>query len=172
MIKLANDPRVIRFLDVTRSYCELVEAPESVDIRVFVERCYHFLLNLLSMARKLPDADGDLDTYRVTTNERSDVERRIKNKLGRHDLYWMVFEPFETTKPDTIFGSISDDLTDIWGDLKTGLNAASAGSLDNAVCDWRFSFETHWGPYHAAHAIRPLFGLFIGEFAPLNEKGR
>jgi aldehyde:ferredoxin oxidoreductase len=72
----------------------------------------------------------------------------LSAKLGGHDLYRMVFDPFETPEPEPIEGSISDDLADIW------LDAVS-------VC--RFSFEYHWGPHHAAHAVRPLFGLLLGE---------
>jgi hypothetical protein len=27
------------------------------------------------------------------------------------------------------------------------------------------SFQTHWGPFHATHAVRALLGLLIGEGA-------
>jgi len=167
-----DDPRVLRFLDLTRSYCALVEAPEKVEIRVFVERCYYGLLNLLATAPELPVVEGDLDTCRVTSDEYRKVAQGILSKVSKHDLYWMVFEPFEVSRPNAIYGSISDDLADTWRDLKTGLNAANAGKLVNAVCDWRFSFETHWGPFHGTHTISPLFRLCIGEDAILKKSQR
>jgi hypothetical protein len=85
--------------------------------------------------------------------------------LGNHDYYWMVFEPFQTAQPESIYGSISHDLADIWRDLKVGLLAASTGKLSDAICDSRFSFEVHWGPFHDGHTVRPLFGLLFGEHA-------
>lgn len=94
---------------------------------------------------------------------------RIGQKLSR-DYYWCVFEPFEPEKPDSIVGSISDDLADIWRDLRadlTEIDSGKATSITDAVWHWRFSFETHWAQ-HAAGAIVALTALCFGQFADIN----
>jgi hypothetical protein len=67
---------------------------------------------------------------------------------------------------DAIHGSISDDLADIWRDVKMGLLAFDSGKpkcIKDAVWHWRFSFGSHWG-YHVAGAIRALTVLHAAEF--------
>jgi hypothetical protein len=162
----ADDPRVVRFIEAAESYCELVEGGSSVDARTFIERCLNLLLQLISYAMELPEGSGNLGAERLSHEEYRAVVELIEGKLKdgyRH--YWMVFEPWQPETPKPICGSIPDDLADIWRDLKRGLVAAKSGALANAVWEWRFSFETHWGAYHATHAIRPLFGLLYGENA-------
>jgi hypothetical protein len=83
---------------------------------------------------------------------------------ARH--YWEVFEPFAEEKPDPIYGSISDDLKDVWGDLKKGLSIFDSGKpncIEDAVWNWRFLFGSHWG-HHAAGAIWVLTALMAGAF--------
>jgi hypothetical protein len=152
-------------MEIAQGYCALVENGVGVDTRAFLERCLQLLLHLFSLALELPDVQGHLGGSRVTYEEHRDVVQRIKASLGNRDSYWMVFEPFQTAQPESIYGSISDDLAGIWSDLKRGLLVARTGELADAICEWRFSFETHWGPFHAAHAFRPLFGLLFGENA-------
>ena len=94
------------------------------------------------------------------------VREQVGQRLAR-DLYWVVFEPLEKEKPDPVVGSLSDDLADIWRDLKPGLaeiDSCKATSISDAVWQWRFSFESHWG-HHAAEAIAALHAVCFGEFA-------
>ncbi len=91
---------------------------------------------------------------------------RLGKKLAR-DAYWMVFEPLEQQKPEPLYGSISDDLADIWRDVKEGLVEMDSGTptaMMDAAWHWRFSFETHWAQ-HAAGAICSLTALCFGQFA-------
>lgn len=73
--------------------------------------------------------------------------------LGESDLYWEVFDPRDLSDP--VAGSLLDDLADIYRDLRRGLHILSTGSPDDAMWEWRFSFDTHWGN-HATDAIRVL----------------
>jgi hypothetical protein len=50
---------------------------------------------------------------------------------------------------------ITDDIGDIYRDLRRGLYQADSGRPDEAVWEWRFSFETHWGS-HVTNAIRVM----------------
>ena len=69
-----------------------------------------------------------------------------------------------------VAGSLSDDLADIWRDLKLGLLAMESDAADRSAdiaWHWRFSFESHWAQ-HAAGAIGGLNALCYGQFADPN----
>jgi len=71
---------------------------------------------------------------------------------------------FATIPP--IYASISDDLTDVWNDVKKGLSIFDSGKpncIEDAVWNWRFLFGSHWG-HHTAGAIWALTALVAGEF--------
>lgn len=80
------------------------------------------------------------------------------------DLYWDVFHPttLEDKKPASI-GSLTDDLLDIYLDVKSPLLRWRTGDHNDAVWEWRFSFWSHWHR-HASSALKVL--LIVGEDAP------
>jgi len=81
------------------------------------------------------------------------------------DYYWQAFEPFEPEPPEKpVAGSLSDDLADIWRELKVGLLAIDNHADDvtvDVVWHWQSSFEYHWAR-HAASAISALNALCLG----------
>ena len=102
------------------------------------------LLLLVANALLLPDLEpttaDPLDDPEGLDSECQDVAAAAAT-LGV-DLYWEVFDPRELSEP--VAGSLSDDLADIYRDLRRGL-AAAERDIEEAVWDWRFSYETHWG---------------------------
>lgn len=113
---------------------------------------------LISQAAELPDR-GKLRTRPegVAHESWKTIYEDLQNRLSERNSYWKVFDPWQDVEP--IRGSISDDLADTWRDLKAGLLVLDAGSLANAVAEWRFSFHYHWGPNHATHVLRPLLTI-------------
>ena len=78
----------------------------------------------------------------------------------KFDGYWEVFDPYEEGAP--VGGSLSDDLLDVYGDLRRGLALWEQGGVTKrgelriaAIWEWRFQFEIHWGD-HAIDALRAL----------------
>jgi len=94
--------------------------------------------------------------------------RSLGSYLGDWDAYAEVFDPYEMDDTPVV-GSLSDDLADVYRDLRRGLALFDAsnrpGKID-AVWDWRFHFHSHWGE-HATGALRPLHRLL--ELAFLEE---
>jgi Domain of unknown function (DUF5063) len=162
---------VKRFADVARVYCGFIEEDTGADVRAFVSRSLNLLLSLLATVLELPDtkpAKGVVPGS-VKHDEWNAVSQRIKTKLGDHDYYWMVFETLQTETPEPIRGSLSDDLSDIWRDLKNGLFVLDSGeqkAAATAAWHWRFLSETHWGCFHATPAIRALHSLLVGPLSP------
>ena len=69
------------------------------------------------------------------------------------DYYWTVEPDIETYEAQRGVGSLADDLTDIYLDLKDGLNGLLAGQSErDVVFDWRLTSWIHSG-FHAVDAM-------------------
>jgi Domain of unknown function (DUF5063) len=77
-------------------------------------------------------------------------------KLGAvWNQYREVFDPYDESIDKVVTGSLADDLSDIYVDLRQGEDFWSHGLFDEAVWQWRFGFESHWGE-HATSALRAI----------------
>ncbi len=171
LIPSVMNERVKEFTAQARAYCSLIESGHAPNSWMFAQECLLHLLPLYHLALQLPEVEpaskNVLDSIEHKTWNL--VREPIAKRLGR-DQYWAVFEPLEQEMPGALAGSLSDDLADIWRDLKPGLMAVDAGApipYDDIVWEWRFSFETHWGA-HAVGAIAALHGLCFGPYADGN----
>jgi len=82
--------------------------------------------------------------------------------LKTSNLYWEIYDPYEDEKP--VCGSLADDFADIYRDLTAGIvlyQRASRESVQEAVWQWKFGFETHWGR-HAVDSLRALHCVIEG----------
>ena len=165
------DEQLVAFLADARRYCVAMETDIPDNSREFAQQCLILVLRLYERVLLLPNLEPETaDGLDLIGHEAWQAQRkRIAQKLSR-DSYWCVFEPFEPEKPESIVASISDDLADIWRDLKAGLTEIDSGkatSISDAVWHWRFSFEAHWAQ-HAAGAIFALTALCFGQFDDTN----
>ena len=74
----------------------------------------------------------------------------IKNKLGDIDIYYIYENIFRNDKNENNQTSLSDDLADIYRDLKycISLYENNKNKKDSSIQDfWRLSFDTHWGKH-------------------------
>ena len=70
-------------------------------------------------------------------------------------LYWEIFDPLESPPVEPVAGSIADDIGDIFQDVASGLALFESGRHADALWEWAFNFQVHWGR-HAAGAVRAL----------------
>ncbi len=73
--------------------------------------------------------------------------------------YWEVFDPFKEEEP--VACDLTDDMAGICQDLLDGMAEYEAGSVNNAIFEWRFGLDMHWGR-HAVDALRALHCLRVG----------
>ena len=85
----------------------------------------------------------DIDALRV----------RLAEELDPVDEYTEVFDPFGDNELVPYF--LSDDLTEIAGDLVHGLRHFDAGRVEESLWWWQFTYLNHWGT-HAGAALRAL----------------
>jgi hypothetical protein len=85
----------------------------------------------------------DIDALRV----------RLAEELEPVDEYTEVFDPYGDNELVPYF--LSDDLTEIAGDLVHGLRHFDAGRVEESLWWWQFTYLNHWGT-HAGAALRAL----------------
>ena len=88
-----------------------------------------------------------------SSNQSNGVYRRFQNMPI--DGYWDVFDPLNEADKESAFNSLADDLTDIYLDLKLGLLYYDRGYIIEALWEWRFNFDIHWG-HHLVGAQRAI----------------
>lgn len=85
------------------------------------------------------------------------------------DLYGEVFDPLSVPPEQPVIGSLVDDIQDIYADVAGGLRAYRGNRRAQAVWEWRFNLQIHWGE-HATGAIRALHcWLAANGFDPVDE---
>src|ERR1700730_3073025 len=113
------------------------------------------LATLYAMAAEMPQVSPSDDPLAkgMGHEEASALHRKLGSRLP-FALYWEMFEPVSPGKepPAPVVGDLSDDLADIYRDLREGLAQASPA---DRIWSWRFNWEVHWGR-HAISALRAI----------------
>jgi hypothetical protein len=144
-------------LTIAREYCTLIEALESgdraplVDLNGLLPRLHAAMTRVMPMCEERhSDAATDLD-------QRFELFSRLHALLGDLDAYWMEFDV--TPDRQEMSGSLADDLTDIYYELKDGLNRLDRSEdPGRTLGSWRSGFCKHWGQ-HVVDAERHLYAL-------------
>ncbi|MCA1713173.1 MAG: DUF5063 domain-containing protein [Actinobacteria bacterium] len=95
--------------------------------------------NVEPVVPSMPDVDG--------------LRVRLAEELKPVDEYLEVFDPYG--EEELVAYSLSDDLTEIAGDLLHGLRHFDAGRGEESLWWWQFTYLNHWGN-HAGAALRAL----------------
>jgi hypothetical protein len=148
-------PNALELEAVARHYCELVESLNEGNTQ-WLQEIASLLprLHAAVAALNLPDPDPshraveDLDA-------RFELYTHLRQLLGTRDSYWMEFDV--AGDGQTMSGSLADDLTDIYCELKQGLSLLDQ-QPQKAVEGWHSGFHLHWGQ-HLLDAERHLYDL-------------
>lgn len=170
-------PATADFLISARQFVALLESGVGGKAEFF-KKSHAALVDLYAAGHKLEEitlkysnADSEFDENKLFDNKPA---FNILD-LGEEAWYWEVFDPtymekdgkpgqgWEITDREPSQGWIVDDLTDIYRDLKIGLNKIERITTDEAVEDamWqlKWSFIHHWGN-HCINALRYLHYLW------------
>jgi hypothetical protein len=161
-------PAVIDFIRVAAEYCRFLEQEAgTADRRTLLDRQTLFLPMLYLKATLLPDveATGEEELPEVVTEEDYDyVRRAVWGRLRADDSYLEVFTPEMQFSDTPIAASISEDLADIYQDLKNFVAVfadRNEALMPDAIAQVRDHFATYWGQ-KLVNALRPLHELRYG----------
>ena len=143
---------VTDMIDLAKRYCDLIDASSEEDpswlpqVAAVLPRLHAAVVSLENPAfHGEADLTPDLDA-------RFELYTHLRRLLGERDGYWLEFDRADDCHAMT--GSLADDLTDIYCELKHGLNMFDA-EPELAVKGWVNGFEFHWGQ-HLTDAQRHL----------------
>ncbi|SDW60305.1 protein of unknown function [Thiocapsa roseopersicina] len=139
---------------LARRYCDLIEASIDAHRR-------HWLGDVASLLPRLQAAissvsapvSGVVPMSVVDLDARFELFWRLRRLLADRDGYWLEFDR-ASEGADGMTGSLADDLTDIYCELKSGLGLYACYP-ERALRGWAYGFDRHWGR-HLVDAERHL----------------
>ena len=150
---------------VARDYCRLIESTDEAPDN-WLETLFNLMPRLHAAVTAL-NAWETVDLLRATVDldERFEMYSHLRRLLGERDSYWLEFDAL----PEEIHmsGSLADDLTDIYFDLRYGLELIDKVWPHRAAQAWQSSYRTHWGQ-HLVDAERHLYALKVRDKLALN----
>lgn len=138
---------VEEFRVIASAYCDFIDSSRIFNDEESYRKLLRIISQLFTSALNLPEVELK-EKHWVD----ADVQLPIV-EVKHHNMYTEVFDPYHDETPVT--GCLEDDIIDIYSDIKKGLILFEQGLIVNAVWEWRFGLEIHWGE-HATSAIRAL----------------
>lgn len=135
---------------LARRYCELIDA-SAYNQRLWLREVATLLPRLQAAVASIRVQDSGLGCPgMLDLDARFDLFSRLRRLLADRDGYWLEFD----RAGEGMTGSLADDLTDIYCELKSGLGCY-ARSPEYALTAWASGFDRHWGR-HLVDAERHL----------------
>jgi len=158
---LIYSPAVIDFITVSVEYCALVEKLQGVTRKQLLDKVTKMLPLIYVKASLLPTIENE-ESYNlpeaVTEEDYEYVRRGIWNVLREQDDYLDVFNADMQFSEAPITCSISEDLSDIYQDLKNFVAIYADRNellMNDAIAKVSENFRDFWGQ-KLVNAMRPL----------------
>lgn len=148
-------------------YCQLIEHVDRVG-GDWLEKLSCILSNIhtaiLVMGRQVDSTGGSFQHSSVDYERRFELYSQLHRLLGERDKYWLEFDTDVDTDNgmSNMSGSLADDITDIYFELKSGLELLTTDPDHpfRAAKRWQSGFVLHWGQ-HLVDAERHLYELNV-----------
>ena len=145
------DKNSIEFVTVAAEYCAFIERTKGSDRKGFVDTALKILPLLYLKASLIPECEtigeDDLEVF-VTEDDYEYVRCTIASVLGEKDDYLEVFLPDMVYSDTPIKKCISEDLADIYQDLKDFISVFQLGlnaTMNDSLCVCKEHFAEFWG---------------------------
>ncbi len=155
--------RFMELVGTARDFCRLIDRlPRDSD---WLSPLFRLLPRLHADVVALADpGGGEIVCENADLDERFALFSQLHARLGEQDVYWLEFDHPEDAQGDGEHrtGSLADDLTDIYFELKRGLQLLDAAGPDAVAHLWEVGFNRHWGQ-HLVDAERHLYTLRVNQ---------
>jgi uncharacterized protein DUF5063 len=165
---IISSQNVTEFVTVVGEYCVFVENTLRFSKKVFLDKSRRLLPLIYLKASLIPKFDSvfEAENEKFVTEEEWDIIKdSVKQKIGFHDEYREVYDPLTHEQLEQSSASISDNLADIYQDLKNFASLFSAGTEDvmnDALWECQLNFEEFWGQ-KLLNALKAIHSIYFGE---------
>jgi hypothetical protein len=141
---------VLEMLTVANEFCLFLEKAESYDrqdILLFLSKICPLIYIKASLLPVIELNDEDAAEHFVTEEEWEGLFNLLHQKFGVDDLYYFI-DPHELSHTDPVKGSLAENFTDIYQDLKDFVllyQKPRKVSMEYAVYECKRLFETRYG---------------------------
>jgi len=167
---IVYSPAVIEFVTVAAETCLFLEQATEQPRTNFIQTAVKILplLYLKAAVLQIPETVFDDATERfVTEEDYLFVKEQVEQLLGADDSYLEVFHPDMALSDTPIAAFISEDLADIYQEIKdfaANYQTMDVDIMNDALVGCLEAFGTHWGQKNlnalkALHAIRHSDGF-------------
>ncbi|GAF04729.1 DUF5063 domain-containing protein [Saccharicrinis fermentans] len=166
---------VLEFVTVGNEYCNQLENAEALSTQELFTVLTRILPLLYLKAVMLPKTEFELDEVIEKTVREEDyvrIQHTLLSKLGQYDDFLEVFVPDNELDQREVASSISENLTDVYQDVKDFLFAYRIGVkeiMNDALAELVDAFELHWGQ-KLVNVLRACHNVLYGN-QNLNEDG-
>ena len=149
--EIVYSKNVVEFVTVASEYCAMVEQVAKSSAVVNLQKLQKMLPLLYLKATLLPKTEqvleDELEKY-VTELDYNVIHQKWLQLLGENDDFYEVFDPSIQFGQETVTASVSENLMDIYQDLKNFLISYSIGNeevMNDALYECELHFEEFWG---------------------------
>ncbi len=142
---------VVEFATVANEYCNTIEHVSKFTAEENIQKLQKLLPLLYLKAAVLPKSEQvleeELEKY-VSELDYNILHQKWLQLLNEYDNFYEVFDPNIQFGQEKVTASISENLMDIYQDVKNFLISYSIGNeevMNDALCDCTYHFEEFWG---------------------------
>ncbi len=149
--QIVYSKNVVEFVTVANEYCASVENAAHYTAHENLEKLQKLLPLLYLKAAVLPKIerllDEDLEHY-VSELDYNVLHQKWLQLLNENDSFYEVFDPTIQFGQETVTASVSENLLDIYQELKDFITSYSIGNeevMHDALAECLYNFEHSWG---------------------------
>ena len=168
------DKNSIEFVTVAAEYCGFIERARDTKKDVFVDTALKILPLLYLKASLIPECEmmgeEELETF-VTEEDYEVMRMSVAGVLGAQDDYLEVFLPDMAYSDTPIKKCISEDLADIYQDLKDFICVFQLGmnvTMNDSLCTCKEHFAGYWGQ-RLVNTMRALHDVKYNQAEEMDE---
>jgi len=164
-------PGILDFVRSSNEYCSWIEEADSMKPAEFISSSLKVISGVyhhaVSIEPREPMLEGGNEKF-VTEQDWSSIYQKVLNLLGSYNSYLRIAESDEYDRSDLVSHTISEDLADIYQDLKDFILQYRQGIeeiMNDAVWEVMDNFEQFWGA-KLLNALQALNKLYVNKIDP------
>jgi hypothetical protein len=164
-------PEILEFVRSANEYCSWLEEAEESVPTLFILHSVRNLSKVYSRAVSVgelePVMEGGNEKF-VTEQDWSHIYQRVINLLGTHNSYLRIADGDEFDRSDLVTHNISEDIADIYQDLKDFTLQYRQGIeeiMNDAIWEVMDSFDNYWSE-KLLNALNALNRLYVKKIDP------